>query len=115
MRPVLDFCAPAYHSLLNKTQILELELMQKRVMRIIYSNKDGPEIESLEERRTRLLDKFATKVVNSPIFGERWLNIKDRNNYGTRGEEFYEVTRPRTTRMQRNPLDNIRRLLNNVA
>ena len=114
VRPVLDFCVPAYHSLLSAEQSGELEKMQSRVLKLINDGGDNFEIESLQERRKRLIDKFALKIANSPLFSERWLKIKNRNNYGTRKEEKYEIKRAKTRRMQRNPLNYITMRLNEL-
>ena len=85
--------------------------MQSRVL-IIFASKEDHGIESLEDRRIQLLDSFTDKILASSIYSERWLSRKDKNYYGTRNEEEYKIERPRTLRMQMNPLNYIRRRLN---
>ena len=38
LRPVLDFAAPTYHSLLTATQTETLEALQRKALKIVYGN-----------------------------------------------------------------------------
>ena len=67
IRPVLEYAAPVWNHLLTKTQIDQIEAIQRRALRIIYSyTNDMPYINalycaailSLADRREQLSRKF---------------------------------------------------------
>ena len=71
IRPVLEYAAPVWNHLLTKTQIDQLEAIQRRALRIIYSyTNDMPYINalycaaipSLADRREQLSCKFFKSV-----------------------------------------------------
>ena len=63
IRPVLEYAAPAWHHLINRTQAQHLESVQKRAIHIIFNFTRGmsypnvqffAQLESLETRRNNL-------------------------------------------------------------
>ena len=72
IRPVLEYAAPVWNHLLSKTQIDQIEAIQRRALRIIYSyTNDMPytnalycaSIPSLVDRREQLSRKFFTSLL----------------------------------------------------
>ena len=69
IRPIIEYAAPAWHSSLTLGQTNQLELVQKRVCRILFSSKYQNydqalcelDLDSLLERRKKLCSKFAFK------------------------------------------------------
>ena len=67
IRPVLEYAAPVWHHLLNKSQTDQLEAIQKRAIRIIYSYTASmhytsalyiADLETLANRREQLSRRF---------------------------------------------------------
>ena len=86
IRPVLDFCAVTYHSMLTDKQSAALE-MQKCAFRVIYgygvTYADSLAVsgtDSLVTRREIQLENFALKASNSARFKDKWFPIND-NSY----------------------------------
>ena len=121
VRPVAEFAAPAYHSLLNASQTGMLEQLQARAMKIIFGwnvsyrtallETNTPR---LEERRQQLVEKFAQKCVKEERF-KSWFPLNFEAPYDTRRREKYKISRGRTQRFYRNPLSYMRKYLNNAA
>ena len=73
VRPVLEYASPLWHSSLTKHQAEQMELIQKRVCRIILGNQYRSYAEALEqlhlpslfERRDQLLVGFGQSIKNS--------------------------------------------------
>jgi len=72
IRPVLEYAAPVWNHLLSKTQIDQIETIQRRALRIIYNyTNDMPyinalycaSIPSLGDRREQLSRKFFTSIL----------------------------------------------------
>ena len=119
LRPVLDFAAPTYHSLLTATQTDELECLQRKAFKIIYnSNLSYSEalavsnVETLKDRRQKLTLNFALRTENNPRYSDGWFPKKPQTNYITRNIRPYLEVLPRTERMKRNPITYMRRILN---
>ena len=75
IRPVLEYSAPAYHSLLASTQSSHLETLQSRAMKIIFGWEVSYEtvilktgLERLDVRREKIVQKFAEKRVKNERF-----------------------------------------------
>jgi len=67
IRPVLEYAAPAWHHLINRTQAQHLESVQKRAIHIIFNFTRGmsypnvlfvAQLESLDTRRNNLSRSF---------------------------------------------------------
>ena len=119
LRPVLDFAAPSYHSLLTAAQTEQIERLQKKSLRVVY----GPEISyreaiaianicTLKERREQLTKRFALATVKNPRYKDGWFPLKPPIPYNTRINRPYLECATRTERMRKNPLTYMRRLLN---
>ena len=74
IRPVLEYAAPVWNHLLSKSQIDQIEAIQRRALRIIYSyTNDMPytnalycaSIPSFVDRREQLSRKFFTSILQS--------------------------------------------------
>ena len=119
LRPVLDFAVPAYHSLLTAAQSLQLERLQLKAMKIIYSHdttysqaieKSG--ILSLEERRKELVLNFALKTTKNNRFADGWFPKQPPCTYNVRKQRVYKKFKARTERQKRNPIFYMRKILN---
>ena len=121
VRPVLDFAAVAYHSILTKRQAEEIERLQLRSMKIVFGDTvsyrtviSSGQIETLEERRTKLLEKFALKTANNPRFKDTWFPINPDIEHDLRRREKYIIPRMLTERGFKSPIIAMRRILNKV-
>ena len=112
LRPVLDFAAPAYHSLLTMAQSNRLEAIQAKAMKIIYGwtvsyetviEKTG--LERLALRRAEIVDKFASKAEKMPRFWDTWFTPRVPNRPGMRRNERFQHQRYRTERYKKNPVN----------
>ena len=74
IRPVLEYAAPVWNHLLSKSQIDQIEAIQRRALRIIYTyTNDMPytnalycaSIPSLVDRREQLSREFFTSILQS--------------------------------------------------
>jgi len=74
IRPVLEYAAPAWNHLLSKSQIDQIEAIQRRALRIIYNyTNDMPytnalycaSIPSFVDCREQLSRKFFTSILQS--------------------------------------------------
>lgn len=81
--PIPDYCAPAYHSMLNDQQDYKLEQAQIGALRCIFgygksarSLRQEANIETLRTRRIRLTDNFARKAFADPKFCH-WFLLKE--------------------------------------
>ena len=120
-RSILDFAAPTYNSLLTITQATQLEQLQRRALKIIYGHNFSysdclatADIELLSDRRMNLTKNFAAKAVKNPRYSDGWFPKKPNTPYNTRNPQTYIETKPRTERMKRNPINYMRKLLNNM-
>ena len=120
IRPVLDFATVAYHTMLTKSQSERLERLQKRAIKIICGvNKSYNSaieeglIERLEERRENTFLKFTVKASNNPLFKEKWFPLNPETDYNVRNRKKYREFHSKTDRLQKSPLFQMRRRLNN--
>ena len=119
LRPVLEFAAPTYHSLLTKTQSEKIEALQKRALKIIYGVESSYDeqlkngiVERLSDRRETLCCNFAKKASLSDRFGNKWFPKRVEDNHNIRRRGPYLEQRARTERMRQSPIFYMRRLLN---
>ena len=118
--PVADYCAPAYHSMVNDWQDQKLEQSQVEALRCIYgygksarSLRQEANLETLRARRIRLTDDFARKCAASPRFCH-WFPLKNAAR-NTRNQEKYEEKFAKCDRLKNSPLYYMRRRLNGKA
>ena len=76
IRPVLEYAAPAWHHLINRTQAQHLESVQKRAIRIIFNFTRGmscpnvlfvAQLESLDTRRNNLSRSFVSGYLQTNL------------------------------------------------
>ena len=119
IRPVLEYCAPVFHSSLTKSQIKKIEQIQKRVFRLIlgklyvsYENACHVlKLPTLESRRRTLCHVFAKSLSKHPICHE-WLPPKRTISRALRQTLTYEQFSCKTKRYQLSPLPYFVDLLN---
>ena len=119
IRPVADYAAVAYHSLLTDEQDEAIDNLQNAALKMIFG--PGPSarklrsmagLTTLRARREELCDKFASKCVGNPLFAD-WFPLKN-TRMSTRGanREIYLETTARCERLRNSPLHYFRRRLN---
>ena len=117
VRPIAEYCAPVFHSMLTDDQDYALERMQATALRIIY--RYGPSyaeirrmagIGTLRQRRIELCDKFAEKCAASDSFSG-WFPLR-RAPRRTRNATQYQEEFARCERLRNSPLYYMRRRLN---
>ena len=120
--PVLDFATVAYHSMINVTQKLQLEHLQKRAAKIIFGIDcnyqellDSEKLEELNTRRERFFVNFAVKASNNPRYMDRWSPLNPDPHYNIRNPKMYKEFKARTERLQNSPLFQLRKRLNKTG
>ena len=120
VRPVIEYAASAYHSLLTNEQSEEIERLQKRILKVIYgwtysydTILTTQKIPSLKERRQELVTNFAQKSSKNPRFSS-WFKKRAETPYNTRRRLEYEPTPLVTERDRKNPLTYMKDLLNRL-
>ena len=115
--PIHDYCAPAYHSMVNDVQDQKLELAQTEALRCIFgygmsarSLRRTANVETLRARRIQLTDNFARKAASDPRFCH-WFPLKRAGRF-TRNQEKYEESFAKCDRLKNSPLYYMRRRLN---
>ena len=84
IRPIFDYTAVVYHSLLSLDQKSHLERLQRRALAVITGSQHTSYagdmemlgLESLESRRLSLVDTFIEKSLQHPTFGPKWFSIE---------------------------------------
>ena len=94
--PVVDYCCPAYHSMLSDLQDQVLERTQVGALRAIFGYKNTATelrqlacVTTLRERRITLTDKFAEKCLKSERF-KHWFPEAEGRRSGRNAEKFRE-------------------------
>ena len=118
IRCLLELAAPAWNGSLTRSEIVDIERVQKCALRIIfgasyedYSNAlEMSNLDSLEKRREILCLRFAKKASKDSKF-QFW--FKQKPKLATRQAQ-YEYCQPiaRTERLQKGPISYLTRLLN---
>ena len=117
IRPIADYCCPAYHPMMNDIQDQKLEQAQVAALRRIFGYKlsattlrDRAQVETLRERRIDLTDKFANKCLASERF-RRWFPENVGRKSSRIGERYVESF-AKCDRLKNSPLFYMRRRLN---
>ena len=117
IRPILEYAAPTFHSMLNGYLRDQIEQIQKRACKLIYGwNVSYDElimtgkVVTLEKRRELLALNFAKKCTKNDRFKD-WFKEKPKNNL--RSQTLYEEKFARTEGLKKSPLYYLRRALNN--
>lgn len=121
VRSVADFASITYHTMLSATQSNRLEALQRRALKIIYgTNKTSSELLEvsglpvLSERRERMFVNFALKARDNNALANSWFPEAEDSNHDTRQKKKYKEFNTRTTRLQKSPLYQLRKRLNNL-
>ena len=120
VRPILEYCAPVFHSNLTKKQTNNIERIQKRACKIIlgfnYSTYENAlvtcNITSLKERREKLCLDFALNLEKHPIHSS-WLPDQRQVNLNLRNAQKYSQLRCRTERFKGSAIPYFVKTLNN--
>ena len=119
IRPILEYCAPVFHSGLTIEQSSNIERIQKRVCKIIlghlyisYPNAcQQCNLLTLEERRLALCRSFAKSLPNNPTC-QNWLPPRKHVDISLRHTSTFHQYKFRTKRFQNSPLPFLVNLLN---
>ena len=119
IRPVLEYCAPVFHSGLTSEQKNSLERIQRRVCKIIlgsnfmsYSHAcQVCNLSTLEERRLVLCIKFAKSLAIHPAC-QNWLPPKKEIRISLRQTPTYHNFKCKTNRFKNSPLPYLINLIN---
>ena len=116
-----DFASITYHTMLSATQSNRLEALQRRALKIIYgTNKTSSELLEvsglpvLSERRERMFVNFALRARDNNALANSWFPEAEDSNHDTRQKKKYKEFNTRTTRLQKSPLYQLRKRLNNL-
>ena len=121
LRSLLDYCAPAYHSLLTDEEDEHLERLQSTALKFIYGPglsagkmRQRAGIETLRTRRIELSDKFAAKAISNPRCSHWFpLRVAARDTrQNMKMSERYIETKARCDRLHNSPVYFMRRRLN---
>ena len=113
VRPVLEYASPLWHSSVTKRQADQMEIIQKRVCRIILGDLYGSYAEALEElgicslakRREQLLRGFGQKILKSDRHsGMLPAPKKNRHGRNLRSCQQLDPPRSRTTRYRKSTI-----------
>ena len=117
IRPIADYCAPAYHSMVNDVQDQKLESAQTGALRAIFGYglsarrlRQAANVQTLRERRIEQTDKFARKAAASQRFSH-WFPKNTARRSG-RNSEVYVEKFAKCDRLMNSPLYYMRRRLN---
>lgn len=121
VRPVADFAAPVYHSLLSSTQSNAIEKIQLRAFKYIFGNNvsyrqvlESMNFKTMQQRREELFQDFAKKSSVNARFRDAWFPLNHEVDYAVRSRNMYQEFHCRTSRMYNSPLYSMRRYLNSV-
>ena len=115
--PIADYCAPAYHSMVNDIQDQKLESAQTGALRAIFGYgksarklREEAGIQTLRARPIEQTDKFARKASPDPRFCH-WFPRSTARRSGRNSEEYVEKF-TKCDRLMNSPLYYMRRRLN---
>ena len=117
IRPLAEYCCPAFHSMMTDEQDQLLENAQVGALRAIFGYglsarklRQEADIETLRQRRIDLTDRFARKAATSSRFAH-WFP-KNEGGRAVRHREEYKEFFAKTDRLKNSPLYYMRRRLN---
>ena len=123
VRPLAEYASVAWGPMITQEQAHLLERQQCQALKNVYglgiSNKkmcDRAGIESLQERRSKAVNKFAIKSLNNPRF-KGWFPERPASlrNHRSDTRRKYEEPIIRKERHWNSPLNTMRRSLNTGA
>lgn len=115
-----SLCGPYWRRMLNKGQCLDVERLQKLVVRLCYGRESynvilgARNINTLEERRIETVRKFTAKIISNPRFAERWLVRRDSIDTNLRTRRPFIEKKCRTDRLKKSPLVLIQKTANDL-
>ena len=119
IRPVLEYAASTYHSMLTIEQSTEIERVQKRACKLIFgwdssynSLVENGTIVTLKDRREQIALKFAKKTAENERFRDKWFPRREYGFTGLRNEMKYEEKFAKTERLKKSPIFYMRREMN---
>ena len=122
VRSVIEYCSPVYHPLLNGSQELRLERLQRHALRVCYGSEVPVErvmeehnIATLRERRVRRCDSFIKKAAANPLFAPSWFPRRPGGHMGLRDRREVAETQATTCRRFNSPLSFFRRRANQLG
>ena len=108
-----------YGPLLTKNEKDKIEKLQRSALRIIYGFNLSYDkllsiscIETLQSRRNNAIKSFPCKNLKNVRFGKKWFEVNDGLNLRCR--EKYKIMKFNTERLKNGPLNNMRRVLNEI-
>ena len=117
IRPLAEYCCPAFHSMMTDEQDQQLENAQVGALRAIFGFglsarklRQHAEVETLRQRRIDLTDKFARKAAASTRFS-KWFP-RNEGGRAVRNRDEYKEFFAKTDRLKNSPLFYMRRRLN---
>ena len=120
LRSAVEYCAATYHSMLNKDQSDRIEKLQMKALKTIYGwNRSYSDLlaasglETLENRRKKLVDNFAVKTSKNNRFSH-WFPSAHPTGHNTRSTRPYLEEFSRTERLKNSPVYYMRRRLNDL-
>ena len=123
IRPIAEYGAVVYHSSLTEEQDALLERLQNHALKCIFGSgisaakmREQACLPSLRERREKLCDKFASKMVSNPLFSH-WFPLKTARTSTRAGKnvEKYLEFKARCDRLKNSLIYYFRRRLNGKA
>ena len=122
VRPVIESNAVIYNSMLSKYQCSQIEMMQKRVLRLCFGlnthyseSLETYNIDTLEDRRKKATVKFVRKAMVNRRFADRWFVRRPEDENNLRNRRPFVEDKARTSRFQRSPLITMQKIANDIA
>ena len=119
LRPLAEYCAPLYHSMLTAELAEKLEGLQKRALKIIFGFGFTynelllkSKLEKMSTRRAKACLEYAKKLSVSPRFNN-WFQ-EDKREINVRNKKKYVEEYAKTNRLYNSPLFYMRRKLNEL-
>ena len=121
IRPVAEYCAPVFHTLITAADSNELERIQMQALKGIFSWRtsykkllEKSNLERLDVRRETRFVELAKKMSDNARYAT-WFPLRlNRGNFRPRISERYKVYPSNTERYLKSPLNIMRQKLNDL-
>ena len=120
LRSTIEYAAPVYAHFLTSEQSNALERLQSQTLKTIFGfDKSYNEclsfsgLDTLESRRTKLVQKFAIKTSANPLWAH-WFPQHEEYSYDLRKKLRYREDFAAKDRLRLSPIFTMRRLLNEL-
>ena len=121
IRAILEFNSNVWFSSITKDESEDLERVQKNFCKLLFKQdyKDYPDalgrlnLESLEERRTKLAKKFAKGCTKLDEMKDLF-KTQNKNKYDMRSSDDYNVKFAAKTRLYNSAIPTMQRMLNST-